>query len=426
MRWVAFLAVVMVGIATLAACEPEEPAAVGPQKVNYWEQRKGSCEQVLSAPHAYELSDLTRCMKIWETYRSITDLSVDMRSMYAVGFSLVWYKTTDDYDKQIAEAALARLCIPRHPMGGNGKIREEVPTQLKCGDAQVAGSGTIGPHDPDATVDDSAIIEQQSIADLRGSVHAPKANPKRMKKAKGFNKKGVRAASKKAHGSAIDHFEQALKLYPHYALAQYNMVCAFAQMGDDESALEELEKLYTWDDPQVSAQLIKARSDEDLLPLHDYMKFKQLTGYFRLTIANAAGEYGMSTIQRLNQELTTRRYAIYQVVENKEPRMVPEIWYKPGFEAYAEEFKLILGVRKVKLIEIDWETLDDMIIMWGMPEAAQLFAGDAGAAPIVQGTRAQEDAGGLDALTGAVQDTQGSVEGAVDTGKGVGDAVPAQ
>ena len=77
-----------------------------------------------------------------------------------------------------------------------------------------------------------------------------------MKKDKGFNKKGVRAASKKAHGTAIDHFEQALKLHPFYSLAQYNMVCAFAQMGDDESALEGLETLYTWDDPQVSAQLI--------------------------------------------------------------------------------------------------------------------------------------------------------------------------
>jgi hypothetical protein len=217
-------------------------------------------------------------------------------------------------------------------------------------------------------------------------------------------------------------YEQALEAYPFYVTAKYNLACAYAKMGDDGAAMRHLEELYTWNDPEVNAKLNLARADVDLIPLRDNMRFKQLTGYFRLTIANGAGDIGMEHVQRIQTELQARRYAVHQVVANKDPMLSPVIWYKPAFRDFAEEFKTIVGTKKVHLEAIDWDTLEDVIIVWGQPEAAALFSGTS--APLVQGLRAEEKAGGLGDITGAVKDAQGDMDDAVSTGEGVGDTVP--
>ena len=52
--------------------------------------------------------------------------------MYAVAFSKVSYLAPDPYDRAIADAALARICIPRHPLGNNGEIIEQIPDKDDC------------------------------------------------------------------------------------------------------------------------------------------------------------------------------------------------------------------------------------------------------------------------------------------------------
>ena len=412
----------LVALMALACVPVDEQVETGPPEINYWEQRKGNCEAILTSPQAYQIPEVTDCMKIWETYRPVGDLSVDMRSMYAVGFSLAWYKAKDDYDRLVAEAALGRLCVPRHPMGEDGKIKEEVPQVLNC---SVGSTAERAPQEGEAKAG-TVTAPVDTVADTRGTVRVEAANEKRYKKAQSANKKGLKSASNKAYGKAVDSYEEALQIYPFYVTAKYNLVCALAAMGDDEGALQNLEELYTWDDSEVSAKLIKARSDEDLVALRDNQKFKQLTGYFRLTIANGAGDFGLEHIQRISTELTNRRYAIHSMQNDKKPRMHPYIFYKPGFESYAAEFKTILGAPKIELVKIDWDTLDDMIIMWGQQEASQLYGTDGQAAPLVQGTRAEEKGGGLDDMTKALKDTQGSVEGARDAGEGTTEVVPAE
>lgn len=412
--------------ATLLACEPQQEVVSGPAEVNYWEQRKGQCEQILSTPNAYGLDDISRCMKLWETYRSVGDLSVDLRSMYAVGFSMVWYQARDEYERAVADAALARLCIPRHPMGADGKIAEQVPEMLQCGAAAVASvdkarAGQNGDATAAAAADTSAADE---LAALRGSMSVSDVSAARKKKAQGLNRKGLKAHNAKKFGQAIDFYEQALEVYPHYVTAKYNYICALALLGDPEGALTHLEDMYAWNDPEVNQRLLKARTDEDLLGLRNNLRFKQLTGYFRLVIANGAGEFGLENVQRVVNEIEARRYAIASTVNDKNPRMNPVIFYRPGFKQYADEFKLILNARKVDMAPIDWQTLDDMIIIWGQQEALNLAAGDVQAAPLVQGTRAKDKSDGLGDLAGAIEDTKGAAEDLKGTGEGVVDSVP--
>jgi len=232
------VAFVVLTSAVLMACVPEE-TKVAVDEVNYWEQRKGQCETILASPHAYEAPDVIKCMKIWETYQTVGDLSVDVRSMYAVAFSLAWYKAEDDYTKAIADAALARLCIPKHPIGSDGKIAEKVPNGLQCGsaaqfaDAEAkAGTGT----------DTAAAAPQvdNSLVDLRGSIQVKDVSEKRQKKAQGFNKKALRAHNKKQYGAALDLYDQALDTYPHYVLAQDNKACAPALRGADEGSISAI------------------------------------------------------------------------------------------------------------------------------------------------------------------------------------------
>ena len=419
--WGSF-ALILVLVTGLACGPVEEPVAVGPPEVNYWEQRKGDCEQVLMAPQAYEVDRVTHCMKLWETYRSVGDLSLSMRSMYAIAFSMSWYSSEDQsnlYEKQIAEAALGRLCVPRHPMV-NGQIQEKVPTKLVCNSAAVGDTG--GPQ-ADTVAMSTVNPEVERLADLRSSVPVKSVSDRSYKKAKALNKKGLRQHNKKAFGKAVDFYEQALSQHPYYVTAQYNLVCALALMGDDEGAMDALETLYSWDDSEVEARLIKAREDADLTALRDYTRFKQLTGYFRLTLANGAGDYGLESVARVKGELEARRFAIHQLVNTKKPVLAPQIWYKPEFENYVEKFKVILSARKITTHVIDYDTLEDVIIVWGQPEAANLY-GQGVNAPVVQGVRAVDDSNGLEDFTNAVTETQGQVEGATDAGTGAVDAVP--
>lgn len=428
-RWVllALLAVASSSAALTSGCEPrQEQVATGPADINYWEQRKGQCDQILTTPNAFQLDDVSRCMKLWETYRTVGDLSVDLRSMYAVAFSLVWYQARDPFERAVADAALNRLCIPRHPMGNDGKIAEKVPDVLQCGATAVskvdqAAAAKSAENTAEASKARSVADE---LAALRGSVQTRDVNDARRKKAQDLNRKALAAHNKKKYGEAIDLYEQSLASWPHYVTAKYNYICALALLGDTEGALQNLEDLYSWDDPEVNQRMIKARTDEDLFVLRDNLRFKQLTGYFRLVIANGAGQYGLEHVQRVVNEIEGRRYAIASTVNDKKPRMNPVIFYRPGFEQYADEFKLILNARKVDMAPIDWQTLDDMIIIWGQQEALNLAAGDVQMAPVVQGTRAQEKKGGLDDLTGAVKDAQGAVEDVKGTGEGLGDSIP--
>ncbi len=407
-----------VGALFLVACGPMQddirPVA---DEINYWEQRKGDCEMVLSSSHSYDVDRIVHCMKVWETYRSVADLSLSMRSMYAVAFSTVWYQSRSDYDRAIAEAALNRLCVPRHPQV-NGKVVEEVPQALACGTGQV----TVGVKKEPTAVAAAQAKAASPYEGLRGSVDVNRVNDKRQKAAANANKQGVRAHSKRQWGQAVDAYEQALAQYPHYVTAKYNLICTLAVMGDTEAAIRGLEELYTWNDSEVEARLIKARSDEDLLLLRDDLRFKLLTGYFRMIIGNGAGELGLDQVMRIKAELEARRYAVADLRNTTRIYTVPEIWYRPGFEEHAERIRTILGVKRVRMERIDYDTLDDMMIIWGQPDAVNISVDVH--APVVQGTRAEGKGSGLSDLTGAVKDTQGEVDGAVKTGSGVKDSVP--
>ena len=106
MRHFSIAAFVILGM-WLGGCATDE--APKDTTMDYWDKKKGDCDEVLKSPYAYRLSQITQCTKMWEMYRYVDNIPLKERSMYAVAFSMVSHKAEDPYDRAVADAALARI-----------------------------------------------------------------------------------------------------------------------------------------------------------------------------------------------------------------------------------------------------------------------------------------------------------------------------
>ena len=382
---------IMVGCA-----ETTTASRSGVSNPNYWDKKKGDCDTVLMMPYAYDLSQVSRCTKLWEMYRYVDELPLKERSKYAVAFSQVSYSASDPYDKAIADAALKRICIPRHPLDGNGNVKEVIPDSLECdavSNVSIGGQGVVSSN-PYARSRRQVTVSEPSASQTKAATSAYKKATKTRKT----------SASK-----AIPLYREALEADPYYVAAKYDLACALAVVEDDRAALKELEDLYTWDDDEAEQRLVKARTDEDFTYLREDPNFKLLTGYVNIAIINGAGSIGMQTVANMKKKLEAKNYSVSTVGKSNRPELVPVIWYREGFEDYANKIKEALGQRKmaVKLLAKP-STSNDILVVWGQPEAASIGVGQN--APVVQGQRAQGSENKLDDMLNQVDQATSTVD----------------
>lgn len=389
-------------LTTFAACATTE--APKDTTMNYWDKKKGDCDAVLSMPHAYSLTQITHCTKMWEMYRYVDNIPLKERSMYAIAFSTVSHKSTDPYDRGVADAALARICIPRHPMGSNGQIREEIPDKLECNSSVT-----------DISISGQGVASSNPFARIKGTVEVEEVSDKDAKKARDLYKKATAQRKKKALGKAISLYKDALEANPFDVSAKYDLACAYAVDGDERAALRHLEELYTWDDPDAERRLVKARTDEDFEGIRDNANFKLLTGYVRVALVNGASALGEPTVAAMKKKLEKNDVAIAEIGKSNRVELQPQIWYREGFEDYAYQIKEILGQSKMTVnVMRNVATPNDVLVVWGQPEAAQYAVGQS--APVVQGKRAQGSDNKLDDFVKGVEDAKKSVDNAADVG----------
>lgn len=408
MRQRTMAGIVLAGIGAVAifsACAADS----GPRDttMNYWDRKKGDCEEVLKSPHAYDLAQLSRCTKMWEMYRYVDNIPLKERSMYAVAFSTVSHKSQDAYDRAVADAALARICIPRHPLAANGQVREEIPERLECNNAVT-----------EISIKGQAMASSNPFKRMKGTVEVEDVSDKDMSRAHSVYKKAVAQRSKNNVSKAIALYREALGIYPYYVAAKYDLACALSVSGDERGALRELEELNTWNDSEVDQRLVKARSDEDFEPIRDNPNFKLITGYVRVVVVNGAGTIGEERVAEMKKKLEGRDIPVAQVGRSDRVVMSPQIMYREGFEDYAYKIRDILGNRKTQVtLNRQAGSADDILVLWGQPEAAAYGAGQS--APVVQGKRAQGSDNKLDDLVKSVEDRKNSVDHA----KKVGDSL---
>jgi tetratricopeptide (TPR) repeat protein len=403
MKRVGLLVLMAVCAAALLACAADENKGVTTADINYWDKKKGDCDTVLTMPHAYSVSQIAYCTKMWEMYRVVDDIPLEMRSMYAIAFSTVSYNASDVYDQEVANAALARICVPRHPMANDGRIREVMPDKIEC--EEVYGSGIRG----------TAIASGNPFERIKGTIKIQDVGEKQKRASDAAYRNATKSRARKKIGQAIKEYQEALDSNPFNVAAKYDLACAQAVTGDDRSALKSLEELYTWDDPVAEQRLVKARTDEDFITIRDNPNFKLLTGFMRIIIVNGAGQIGEPTVANIKEKLEVQRFTVSEVAKSTAPEYAPQVWYRVGFDSQAERIKEILGLRKMKLSPMkDADSRNDIIVVWGQPEASQIGAGQS--APVVQGKRASGSENKLQDLVDSVDKTQQNVETIQSTG----------
>jgi tetratricopeptide (TPR) repeat protein len=373
-------------------------------RVDYWEMNKENCEDVLRDPYAFDLPRVLQCTQLWETYREVSELSTDVRSMYAVGFSRLFHESKG-YAQIIAKAALNRVCVPPHPLGMNGKVVEKVPQILDCGDGSPFVNRGQQPVSPEQKVKTAIqnrvppeveaavkLSKRRGLLDIKSAKSISKAQQQRAALLYGECKLQYGGG---AYAMAIRKCEEALQVHPYYIDAKYLLAHVYTALGENEIAITHLSELYMWSSPQVTHQLLVAKHDLGLRNLRDDLRFKVITNYRRTTVLNGSGDADLPHIERIVLELIAKEYDLgeppaLRVGNDKHIRLYPTLYYRPLFQEEAKLLKVIIGSEMTRLAPITWESREDFIIAWGSKSGETVFANNTQAAPIPQGTPAKE------------------------------------
>ena len=404
---------VLLGLAsTPAACqtggktserEQRQQLETSGYRTEHWEQYKENCEDVLRDPYAFDLARVLQCTKVWETYREVTDLSTDLRSMYATGFSRLYHEARGPA-RAIAKAALNRVCIPPHRLGDDGKVIEEPPKQLDCGDGnpfvetQQANSLEAKIKQRKAKNVPADVEQAIKLSKRKGLIDPKKISARSEAKLNRTFFEGQQLYTAGRYADAIPKFQKVLKRYAFHIPAKYYLARAYAQLNAPERAVQTLAEMYTWNSPKVEQILfLNAKTDPDLEGLRTDLRFKVMTGYRRTMVLNGAGaenEAVMADFTKLVFELQEKGLDFEgRIGADKQIRLFPIVYYRPIFKREAETLRTLIGSDQTRLSTITWDTREDFVIIWGAPEASALFAGDAQAAPVVQGERPEPEEG---------------------------------
>ncbi len=380
--------------------------------MNYWDKKKGNCDEVLASPHAYSLSQISYCTKMWETYRYVDDIPLKDRSMFAIAFSTVSHKATDPYDRGIADAALARICIPRHPLDSSGRVREEIPETLECNN-----------HVTDISISGQGVSSKNRFAAMNRKHEVPDVPANKVKEARTIAKKASEMR-KKSVSKSISLYKDALEVNEYDVAAKYDLATAYAEMGDESPALRHLEELNTWNDEEAQSRIEAARTDPKFDNIRDNPNFKLITGYVSIALVNAAGVLGVQRVKDMKTKLEKANLPIAVVGESRTEEKTPQIWYREGFDDVAYRIKETLRLKKasVQVLSRDkrkgLDESTDVLVVWGQPEAGTKD-GIGQTAPIVQGKRATGSDNKLDDLVKEVEDSRQSIDHAKQAGDSI-------
>ena len=328
----------------------------------YWEQYKGDCEPTLQYPDRYNLDEVRECVITWERYRKVAGLSVDEKSSYAKGMSRLFYEG-DETDKMLATAALDRMGIGEpHPLKDNKVVEKPLSTTR---------------HVEKTAPEDIGEIQRLREAHKRKPRIALRpVNAKKVSASKSFNRSGMSLYKKKLYSKAIHDFELALEQNPFNMTAKYNLICNLALSADVDSlnsSLYHLDELSRWEGDDIyhdlKEQMRHARTDEDLILLRNEPLFKILTGYMEIEVLNGTGSIGLEKVKQIKSQIEGMKYKVNKFGNDRYVRHYPIIYFRPGFEEEVQIMKKILNSAKTKERKIHWDTIYDMVIVWGDPQA---------------------------------------------------------
>ncbi len=358
-----------------------------------WEREKGDCDKILMSTKRSRrnLSRVSECTELFLTYRDPTILSPKQRRKYRRGFSVLYYKGDEDGRENALEA-------------------------LKMIDAKPLDRDLVFPEEAEAS---SAVAKHRCVS-------YPEVSAARERKARKYNKKGLKAYRRRKYRKAVSYFEKAMKADPNYLEAIYNAACNYALLRDSRAAVELLRDLKSRCGREPRVFLRKAHRDRDFRYIRKDPEWREVTGYVEILLLNGAGPEGEPHVARIKRDMATMGRRPAFVGTDKYPRSKPLIYYKPAFKELAEKLKDVVASPSTKLKEINFNTAIrkynfDIIVVWGMPhrtalkEIPKVKTGGGGGGEGGGGGKSPFDA--IKDATGTVKDAKGAVDDAAGTAK---------
>lgn len=302
-----------------------------------WEINRGNCNEVLSNPTTYSLSDVRGCVQRWEAYGSADAISDQEAQAYARGFSRLYHQGNSS-DQNMARSALTRL-------GLDVIAREQV-------------------------VPDERMAE--FLARDRSPIRTEPASERARQRARDRNRDGMQAYNRGDYEAAADEFVSALEADPYFDLAKYNLICQLALLGRTDDAIEHLDELSRWDSPEVAERMSRALVDEDLISLRDDPRFRIITGQARVQLLNGGGDAQAARIQEIHDALVGQGLDIASYGYDRWPRARPMVWYRTGFEDVANQIQGVLASDQTRSRPLDWPSEYDVVVVWGAVDAGNV------------------------------------------------------
>jgi len=315
------------------------------------------------------LQDVKECVALWLTYGNTSSLRTLDRNFLTSGTRELHKRCTVAGDTQgvhLAQQASRELGIPLQPT----KTQQVRKTPQRNGSQEGKRVGNT------STVN-KAPVRGKSKRYKRKKYRCPDVSNADTRKAKSLVSKGVRAFRKKNRRKALRNYLAALERDPCHLSGLYNAAAEYAYDGQEENAVQLLQRLQDIATKGALKRLKAARTDRDFEPIHDSPGFKKSTGFARLKLVNSLinvkgydlGEHELDRIQGLLKQLSM---PVEEVgVDKVQGRKRPVVFYKRHSITTAYVLGEVVGHPKTVFREIspaiypDWTTDYDIIVTWG-------------------------------------------------------------
>jgi len=305
-----------------------------------WKKYGGDCDDAaFKSPDTADIKVIARCVRLWEAYQDVSEVQDGAYKGRVISAIERLYVQGTDKDASVARGALARLGVTKLPQRGAATAKAETKKEPKR-PARVR----FNPEEP---------------------------SKKQIRAADRQFKYGFKQYRGKKYDKALKYYLKMVDLAPGYAKGHYNVACAYALLGDEDKMSEYLQNLSDMaanGNADAASNLKLARTDTDFEAIRDTsVTFKRLTGYARVKVLNALGEYGEENTDNLMLSLKKLNYEADGVDESSKTRKTPIIWYAEHSKAAAYIIKELLAHPKTKTVLFTIEQLKgfDVVVVWG-------------------------------------------------------------
>jgi len=299
-----------------------------------WKDRGADCDAgAFKDPEDADLSDIAKCTKLWEAYRTdLKPVKGDYKTRVVSAMTRL-YAEGSDADAKLASGALERLGVSDLPKRSAAASKPKAPPRA-----------TFAPGP---------------------------ADKKQIAAAEKEFKAGMGAYKKKDYQKSAGHYVKMTELAPGYPKGHYNAACVYALLEDEANMAKYLMNLRdlagTGGDKSAQEMVAMVKKDTDFDGMRDKStEYKRIMGYAKVLIINDLGDDGAENADNLQGSLDELGYKTETKDSDKKPLKKPHIFYAPHARTQAYIIKEVVTHPKVVTKMMSYEDLKgfDVVVQW--------------------------------------------------------------